>query len=120
PMRLAEAVDRSVAMVGARAASSYGNTVALELGHGLAVRAWTVVSGGALGIDGQAHRGALGPGGPTVAVLACRVDRPYPRSPTNLCERIADEGLLISEWPPGAAPHRHRFLIRNRVIAALA
>src|SRR5205823_12763981 len=57
-------------------------------------------------------------GGTTVAVLACGIDRPYPAAHTSLFERIADEGLLLSEWPPGAAPHRQRFLIRNRVIAA--
>jgi DNA processing protein len=115
---LAEAFDRSVAIVGARTATSYGTHVTTNLAYTLAVRGWTVVSGGAYGIDAAAHRGALTSGGLTVAVLACGVDRPYPVSHTNLFDRIADEGLLISEWPPGAAPLRHRFLIRNRVIAA--
>jgi DNA processing protein len=77
------------------------------------------VSGGAYGIDAAAHRGALAAGGLTAAVLACGVDRAYPAAHANLFERIVEEGLLVSEWPPGAAPHRHRFLIRNRVIAAL-
>jgi DNA processing protein len=116
---LAPTLEQSVAVVGARASTSYGNHVATELGYGLANRGWAVVSGGAYGIDAAAHRGALGAGGVTVAVLACGVDRVYPPAHASLFERILDEGLLISEWPPGADPHRHRFLIRNRVIAAL-
>lgn len=116
---LAEAFTRSVAVVGARAATSYGNHVATELAFGLANRGWTVVSGGAYGIDAAAHRGALAASGLTAVVLACGVDRPYPAGHAGLFERIADQGLLISEWPPGAEPHRHRFLVRNRVIAAL-
>ncbi|MGC5381944.1 DNA-processing protein DprA [Micromonospora sp. DT68] len=114
---LGEALDRSVAVVGARAATGYGQHVATELGYGLAERDWTVVSGGAFGIDAAAHRGALNAGGVTVAVLACGVDRPYPVGNTALFDRIADTGLLVSEWPPGAEPLRPRFLIRNRVIA---
>ncbi|PZF87127.1 DNA-processing protein DprA [Micromonospora deserti] len=115
---LAEAFDRSVAVVGARAATGYGTHVATELGYGLADRDWTVVSGGAFGIDAAAHRGALTAGGLTVAVLACGVDRPYPMGNAALFDRIADTGLLVSEWMPGADPLRPRFLIRNRVIAA--
>ncbi|MEU5904960.1 DNA-processing protein DprA [Micromonospora sp. NPDC047467] len=114
---LGEALDRSVAVVGARAATGYGLHVATELGYGLAERDWTVVSGGAFGIDAAAHRGALNAGGLTVAVLACGLDRPYPVGNTALFDRIADTGLLVSEWPPGAEPLRPRFLIRNRVIA---
>ncbi|MEU8410052.1 DNA-processing protein DprA [Micromonospora sp. NPDC048842] len=115
---LGEALDRSVAVVGARAASGYGQHVATELGYGLAERDWTVVSGGAFGIDAAAHRGALTAGGLTVAVLACGLDRPYPMGNAALFDRIAETGLLVSEWPPGAEPLRPRFLIRNRVIAA--
>ncbi len=118
PWPLSDACDRSVAVVGARASTSYGEHVAADLGYGLANRGWTVVSGGAFGIDAAAHRGALAGGGCTIAVLACGIDRPYPVSHTTLFERIAEEGLLFSEWPPGADPHRRRFLIRNRVIAA--
>ncbi|WTO06158.1 DNA-processing protein DprA [Micromonospora sp. NBC_00617] len=114
---LGEALDRSVAVVGARAATGYGQHVATELGYGLAERDWTVVSGGAFGIDAAAHRGALNAGGLTVAVLACGLDRPYPMGNAALFDRIADTGLLVSEWPPGAEPLRPRFLIRNRVIA---
>jgi DNA processing protein len=112
------ALRRSVAVVGARAASGYGSHVATEMGYGLAEREWTVVSGGAYGIDAAAHQGSLGAGGLTVAVLACGVDRPYPVGNTALFDRIAETGLLVSEWAPGAEPLRPRFLIRNRVIAA--
>ncbi|MFE9653543.1 DNA-processing protein DprA [Micromonospora sp. NPDC006431] len=115
---LGQALDRSVAVVGARAATPYGTHVATELGYGLADRDWTVVSGGAFGIDSAAHRGALTAGGRTVAVLACGVDRPYPMGNAALFDRIAETGLLVSEWMPGADPLRPRFLIRNRVIAA--
>ncbi|MER7889593.1 DNA-processing protein DprA [Micromonospora sp. NPDC094482] len=115
---LAEALDRSVAVVGARACTGYGTHVATEIGYGMADRGWTVVSGGAFGIDAAAHRGALNAGGLTVAVLACGVDRPYPMGNAALFDRIAESGLLVSEWLPGAEPLRPRFLIRNRVIAA--
>ncbi|PZG14532.1 DNA processing protein DprA [Micromonospora craterilacus] len=118
PWPLAGALERSVAVVGARAATPYGIHVATDLGYGLADRDWTVVSGGAFGIDAAAHRGALNAGGLTVAVLACGVDRAYPMGNAALFDRIADTGLLVSEWPPGAEPLRPRFLIRNRVIAA--
>ena len=117
---LDETVDRSVAVVGARASTSYGEHVAADLGAQLGERGWTVVSGGAYGIDVAAHRGALAAGAPTVAVLACGVDRAYPAAHSAVFERIVDGGgLLVSEWPPGAAPHRHRFLVRNRIIAGL-
>lgn len=74
---------------------------------------------GAYGVDGAAHRGALGAGGATVAVLACGVDRPYPRGHTELITRIAEQGLVIGELPPGDHPTPSRFVLRNRVIAAL-
>jgi DNA processing protein len=119
PARLDELVDRSVAIVGSRASTAYGEHVAAELGHQLAQRGWTVVSGGAFGIDAAAHRGALAAEAPTLAVLACGVDRPYPAAHGALFHRIAANGLLLSEWPPGCAPLRHRFLVRNRLIAAL-
>jgi DNA processing protein len=115
---LDDALGRSVSIVGARASTSYGDHVAGELAYGLAERDWTVVSGWAFGIDAAAHRAALAAGGLTVAVLACGIDRPYPLAHASLFDRISDDGLLVSEWPPGSAPHRHRFLTRNRVIAA--
>ena len=119
PVRLDELVDRSVAIVGSRASTAYGEHVAAELGHQLGERGWTVVSGGAFGIDAAAHRGALAAEAPTMAVLACGVDRPYPAAHGALFGRIVECGLLVSEWPSGCAPLRHRFLVRNRLIAAL-
>lgn len=116
--RLDEWLARSVAIVGARAATDYGRHVATELAYGVASAGWTVVSGGAFGIDAASHLGALAADGRTVAVLACGVDRPYPAGNAAMFERIAESGVLVSEWPPGSAPLRHRFLIRNRVIAA--
>ncbi|MFJ8940713.1 DNA-processing protein DprA [Streptomyces sp. NPDC102365] len=110
---------RSVAVVGARACTEYGAHMASTLGAGLAERGWVVVSGGAYGVDGATHRGALGAGGATVAVLACGVDRPYPRGHTQLISRIAEQGLVIGELPPGDHPTPSRFILRNRVIAAL-
>ncbi|MFE9114296.1 DNA-processing protein DprA [Streptomyces collinus] len=110
---------RSVAVVGARACTEYGAHMAATLAAGLAEQGWVVVSGGAYGVDGAAHRGALGAGGATVAVLACGVDRPYPRGHTRLISRIAEQGLVIGELPPGDHPTPSRFILRNRVIAAL-
>jgi DNA processing protein len=110
---------RSVAVVGARACTEYGAHVAAALAGGLAERGWVVVSGGAYGIDGAAHRGALAARGATVAVLACGVDRPYPRGHAALIGRIAEQGLVVGELPPGDHPTPSRFILRNRVIAAL-
>jgi DNA processing protein len=119
PLDLAESALRSVAVVGSRSATSYGEQATAELAAGLARRGWTVVSGAALGIDGAAHRGALAVDGATVAVLAGGVDRPYPASHATLLHRIAESGLVVSEVAPGAAPMKSRFLSRNRLIAAL-
>ena len=118
--RLDVFTDRSVALVGSRASTAYGEHVAAELAFRLAERGWTVVSGGAYGIDGAAHRAALAAGGPTSAVLANGVDRAYPAGHDTLFTRIAEAGLLVSEWPPGTAPYGHRFLVRNRLVAALS
>jgi DNA processing protein len=111
---------RSVAMVGCRAASGYGGHVAGEIAADLGEQGWTIVSGGAYGIDAAAHRGALATGAVTIAVLACGVDHPYPAGHADLFANIAAQGLVISEWPPGRHPARLRFLVRNRAIAALA
>ncbi|MEU0988072.1 DNA-processing protein DprA [Streptomyces sp. NPDC005953] len=110
---------RSVAIVGARACTPYGAHMAAVLGSGLAERGWVVVSGAAFGVDGAAHRGALGADGATVAVLACGVDTVYPRGHAELIGRIAEQGLLVGELPPGDHPTPSRFILRNRVIAAL-
>jgi DNA processing protein len=111
---------RSVAIVGSRAASAYGSYVAAEFAASVAARGWAVVSGGAYGVDASAHQGALGADGVTVAVLACGVDVPYPTAHTELLDAIAGQGVIVSEWPPGRTVSRLRFLVRNRVIAALA
>jgi DNA processing protein len=116
---LGSACLRSVSVVGSRAATGYGAHVAGEIAADLGERGWTVVSGGAYGIDAAAHRGALATGGVTIAVLACGVDHPYPAGHAELFSAIAADGLVISEWPPGRRPARLRFLVRNRVIAAL-
>jgi DNA processing protein len=120
PLNLAETVRSAVGIVGSRAATSYGLHVAGEFGFALAERQWTVVSGAAYGIDAAAHRGVLVASGPTVAVLACGADVAYPRSNEAMLARIAAEGLVVSEAPPGGLPLRRRFLVRNRLIAALS
>jgi DNA processing protein len=109
----------SVAIVGARACTRYGEQVAVEFGADLVQQGWTIVSGGAYGIDAAAHRGALAVGGGTVAVLACGADVAYPKGNAGLLARIVDDGLVVSELPPGRAPTRAGFLARNRLIAAL-
>jgi DNA processing protein len=110
---------RSVAVVGSRACTHYGEKVAIELGASLAERGWVVISGGAYGIDASAHRGALAGDGITVAVLAGGLHHGYPRGHDGLFGAIAAQGVLASECPPAQAPTRPGFLIRNRLIAAL-
>ena len=110
---------RSVSMVGSRAATAYGTHVAGEIAADLGERGWTIVSGGAYGIDAAAHRGALVTHAITITVLACGVDYPYPAGHADLFADIAASGLVVSEWPPGRRPARLRFLVRNRVIASL-
>ena len=120
PLRLDEACRRAAAVVGSRSATTYGAAVATAVAGHLAEHGMTVVSGAAFGIDQAAHRGALAMRGPTVAVLACGVDRAYPSAHRNLLDYIADTGLVVSELPPGSAPTKLRFLSRNRLIAALS
>jgi DNA processing protein len=110
---------RSVAVVGARAATQYGMKMALELGATLAERGTTVVSGGAFGVDEGAHRGALAADGLTVAVLAGGLSYGYPKAHASLFTAIAAQGAVISECPPDQHPTRPGFLVRNRIIAAL-
>jgi len=107
-------------ITGSRAATSYGEHVAAEFAAHLARDGRVVVTGGAYGIEGAAHRGALAAGGDTIAVLAGGVDRPYPAGHRDLLDQIAGVGLLVSETPPGATPTRHRFLARGRLLAALS
>ncbi|WP_328607444.1 DNA-processing protein DprA [Amycolatopsis sp. NBC_00345] len=114
------AADRAVAVVGARMCSDYGQHNAGELGYGLAARKVPLFSGAAVGIDAAAHRGALAGGGVTVAVLGCALDIGYPAGHEGLLKKMADQGgAVISEYPPGTPPARHRFLVRNRLIAGL-
>ncbi|MGR0318016.1 DNA-processing protein DprA [Agromyces sp. ZXT2-3] len=110
----------SMALVGARAASGYGEHVAVEASAGLVDRGFAIVSGGAYGIDGTAHRSALAANGTTIAFLAGGVDRFYPAGHEALLGRIATTGAVVSELACGAAPTRWRFLQRNRLIAAAA
>ncbi len=110
----------SVAIVGSRDASPYGTRIASDFAYELSESGIIVVSGGAFGIDAAAHRGALACGAQTVVVLAGGVDRPYPKKNAGLFgEILAAGGVLVSESPPGTQPLRHRFLSRNRIIAAL-
>jgi DNA processing protein len=109
----------AVAVVGARSCSSYGRSVARSLGRELAAAGLVVVSGMARGIDGEAHRGALEVGGPTVAVLGCGIDRDYPAAHAELARRICERGLVVSEYEPGVEPAPWRFPARNRIIAGL-
>ncbi|MGI8449808.1 MAG: DNA-processing protein DprA [Streptosporangiaceae bacterium] len=111
---------QSVAVVGSRAATAYGRHMCAEICGGLSTSGWVIISGGAYGIDVTAHRAALACGGSTVAVLACGPDLAYPREHAGLLDDIATHGAVVSEYPPGTLPARHRFLARNRVIAALA
>lgn len=120
PHRLDEVPRRSVAVVGARASTAYGEHVTARICVDLVEKGFVIVSGAAFGIDAAAHRAALAVEGLTVAVLAGGVDVPYPRANTDLIARIAQTGALVSETPPGGAPARMRFLARNRIIAALA
>jgi len=120
PLRLDEISERAAAIVGTRASTAYGEHVAADLSAGLVEHEVAIVSGGAYGIDGAAHRAALAADGMTVAVLAGGVDVLYPAGHSALLHRIAGTGLLVSEYPPGVRPARHRFLTRNRLVAALS
>lgn len=112
--------DAAVTIVGARRASTYGREVARELGRELAAADLVVVSGLAFGIDACVHRGALEAGGVTVAILGCGADVAYPASHRALWRRICDQGLVLSELPPGTTAWRWSFPARNRIMAAMA
>ncbi|MDR0960907.1 MAG: DNA-processing protein DprA [Propionibacteriaceae bacterium] len=120
PARLDAMTRSAVAVVGARAATNYGEHAAADFAAGLAEKGITIVSGGAYGIDAAAHRGSLAVAGPTIAVLAGGLGSYYPVGNTHLFERIRETGLLVSEQPPTRPPSRVRFLTRNRLIAALS
>ncbi|HLY86471.1 MAG TPA: DNA-processing protein DprA [Gaiellaceae bacterium] len=109
----------AVAIVGARACSGYGASVARSLGRELAAAGLVVVSGLARGIDAEAHRGALEANGTTVAVLGCGIDRDYPAAHAELARRVAAGGLVVAEYAPGVEPAPWRFPARNRIVAGL-
>lgn len=110
----------SIAVVGARAATTYGERIAAEIGSTLGEWSITSISGAAYGIDAAVHRGTIAAGGQTIAVLACGVDIYYPTAHRALIDRICQSGIVISESPPGSPPYKQRFLTRNRIIAALS
>lgn len=114
------ATKRSISVTGARACSGYGEHISKDLVEGLVDQGFAIISGGAYGIDGTAHRATMHHGGTTVAVLAGGLDRYYPSGHDQLLRRVAEEGVVLSELPPGAAPTKWRFLQRNRLIAALS
>ncbi|GAB3563703.1 DNA-processing protein DprA [Amycolatopsis endophytica] len=119
--RFDDATAQAVAIVGSRAATGYGEHVAGDFANSLARQGVPVFSGAAYGIDGAAHRGALAARGTTVALLGCGLDAGYPAGHVVLLDKIAETGgLVVSEYPPGTPPARHRFLVRNRLIAALS
>ena len=117
------AAGKCVALVGSRDSTSYGASVTGDLAYSLAQRGFTIVSGGAYGIDAHAHRAALAGAGetmPAIAVMAGGVDRFYPSGNEDLLRTVANQGAVLAEVPPGSAPTRYRFLQRNRLIAALS
>ncbi len=120
PLPLPVSVDRTVAVTGSRAASDYGIHVAHDMATYFADRGWRVLSGAGFGIDTAAHQAALLLSAPTIAVVAAGIDRARPAGNTRLFDRLADRGLIVSEYPPGSVPTKPRFLERNRLVAALS
>ncbi|ALC06215.1 hypothetical protein CDES_09115 [Corynebacterium deserti GIMN1.010] len=119
---LRELSAQSVTLVGTRAISKYGTEVTAMFTQQLVAHQWTIVSGGALGVDTVAHTEALRSQGCTIAVAACGLDRSYPAHNRELFDHISgsNRGVMVSEYPPGTTPQRHRFLTRNRLVAALS
>lgn len=115
-----KADELALALVGTRKCTPYGRTVARELSTNLTQRGFTIVSGLAVGIDGEAHEAALEAGGRTIAVLACGADITYPRQHRQLREQVAQSGAVITECPFGTPPTRERFPVRNRLISGLS
>ncbi|MFE3757906.1 DNA-processing protein DprA [Nocardia tengchongensis] len=111
--------ERAIAIVGARAATNCGQRIAAHLASGLGDRGWTVLSGGAFGVDAAAHQAALDGNRPTVAVLPAGLHRLFPHGNAYLLAKIEETGLLLSEYPPGVEPARPNFLARNRIVAAM-
>lgn len=120
PAGTGEKQRKTAAVVGARAASAYGQEMAAYFGRGLAKEGVTVVSGMARGADGIAQTAALRAGGFSVAVLGCGVDVCYPPENKKLYDMLRDRGCIVSEYPPGTQPHAHLFPPRNRIISGLS
>lgn len=118
PLRL-DRLGASVAIVGSRSSTDYGDHVAGDMAAVLGAAGRTVVSGAAYGVDYAAHRGAVVADARTVAVLACGVDKAYPAAHQQMLDHLGEHHAVVSEAPPGSAPLRIRFLARNRLIAAL-
>lgn len=112
--------EDSLAIVGTRNPTPYGVRNAQEFAAGFVDRGWAIVSGGAYGIDSAAHKGALIAEGSTIAVTASGLDSPYPAGNQRLFDEITENGAIITEYLPGVMARPHRFLIRNRLIAALS
>jgi DNA processing protein len=119
PARLAECCARAVAVVGSRAATSYGTHLAGDLGAGLGQRGNTAVGAASQGIDAAALQGALAVAGTAIAVRPSGIDQPFPRPVALLADAVAASGLVVSEYPPGVLPSRTRLIARNRLLAAL-
>ncbi|WP_433678716.1 DNA-processing protein DprA [Nocardia sp. CA-119907] len=117
---LSALTERAVAIVGARASTAYGENVTGEVAAEMATQGWTILSDAGYGIAAAATRAALAAGGTTIAVLACGIDRPYPSQHERLLAHIAEEGLIVSEYPPGTTARKERFTTRHRILAALA
>ncbi len=111
---------RGIGIVGSRAATQYGKSVAEQIGNGMARKGFTIISGMALGIDTAAHKGALAAEGKTIAVLGCGLDIVYPPGNRNLYKDIAGAGAVISEYPLGTEPENFRFPARNRIISGMS
>jgi DNA processing protein len=110
--------EKSLAVIGARAATAHAEQTATAITADLASQGWAIIFGGAYGIDAAAHHGALAAGGVTIAVLACGPDVSYPRAHRGLLADIVACGVVVSEYPPGRPPSRLRVLARNRIVAA--
>ncbi len=110
----------SLAIVGTRNPTPYGTRIAGDFAAGFVDREWDIISGGAYGIDSAAHRGALVAEGRTIAVIASGIDTPYPSGNSRLFDEICENGAIVSEVVPGVPALPHRFLTRNRIIAALS
>lgn len=113
-------LEKSIAVIGARESSEYGKNMTYELVEGLVKENFTIVSGLARGIDGFSHDACLKAGGATIAVLGSGINYPYPKANTALYNKIAEQGLIISEYPDLTKPEPDYFKFRNRLVAALS